>query len=85
VEYKSIHQVANGQIGKGGSVTIHKVTWLGKDFAKKCFHGPENENIPEETSLLAGLSHPNILPLFCYATKDHSCSLIMELMDGDLH
>jgi len=31
------------------------------------------------------LSHPNILPLFCYATRDHSCSLIMELMDGDLH
>jgi hypothetical protein len=30
VEYKTIHQVPNGQIGKGGSTTIHKVTWLGK-------------------------------------------------------
>ncbi|KAH9558619.1 hypothetical protein CY35_06G017200 [Sphagnum magellanicum] len=85
VEYKSIHRVPNGQIGKGGSATVHKVTWLGKDFAEKCFHGPENEDIQEEASLLAGLSHPNILPLFCYATRDHSCSLIMELMDGDLH
>jgi hypothetical protein len=84
VEYKSIHRVPNGQIGKGGSATVHKVTWLGKDFAEKCFHGPENEDMQEEASLLAGLSHPNILPLFCYATRDHSCSLIMELMDGDL-
>ncbi len=85
VEYKSIHRVPNGQIGKGGSATVHKVTWLGKDFAEKCFHGPENQDIREEASLLAGLSHPNILPLFCYATRDHSCSLIMELMDEDLH
>jgi hypothetical protein len=85
VEYKSIHRMPNGQIGKGGSATVHKVTWLGKDFAEKCFHGPENQDIRKEASLLAGLSHPNILPLFCYATRDHSCSLIMELMDGDLH
>jgi hypothetical protein len=85
VEYKSIHRVPKGQLGKGGSATVHKVTWLGKDFAEKCFHGPENEDIQKEASLLAGLSHPNILPLFCYATRDHSCSLIMELMDEDLH
>ncbi len=74
----------NGQIGRGGSATVHKVTWLGKDFAEKCFHAPENEHI-REASLLAGLSHPNIFPLFCYATGDHRCSLVMELMDEDLH
>jgi hypothetical protein len=84
VEYKSIHRVPNGQIGRGGSATVHKVTWLGKDFAEKCFHAPENEEI-REASLLAGLSHPNILPLFCYATGDYRCSLVMELMDEDLH
>jgi len=67
VEYKSIHRVPNGQIGRGGSATVHKVTWLGKDFAEKCFHGPENETLRKEASLLAGLSHPNVLPLFCYA------------------
>jgi serine/threonine protein kinase len=77
--------VPNGQIGRGGSTTVHKVTWLGKDFAEKCFHGPEDEDIRKEVSLLAGLSHPNILPLFCYAIGDHRCSLVMELMDGDLH
>jgi serine/threonine protein kinase len=64
---------------------MHKVTWLGKDFAEKCFHGPENQTFREQASLLAGLSHPNILPLFCYATGVHCCSLVMELMDEDLH
>ncbi len=85
VEYKSIHRVPHGQIGKGGSATVHKVTWLGNDFAEKCFHGPENEAMQKEAFLLVGLSHPNILPLFCCATSHHSCSLVMELMDKDLH
>jgi serine/threonine protein kinase len=84
VEYKSIQRVPNGQIGKGGFATVHKVTWLGKDFAEKCLYGQENEAIRKEASLLAGLSHPNILPLFCCATRDRSCSLVTELMDGDL-
>jgi serine/threonine protein kinase len=85
VEYKSIYRVPNGKIGEGGSATVRKVTWLGNDFAEKCFHGPENETMRKEASLLAGLSHPNILPLFCCATRDRSCSLVMELMDRDLH
>jgi len=85
VEYKSIHRVPNGQIGRGASATVHKVTWLVKDFAKKCFHGQQNEAIRKEASLIAGLSHPNILPLFCYAIGDHCCSLVMKLMDEDLH
>jgi hypothetical protein len=84
VDYKSIDRVPNGQIGKGGFATVHKVTWLGKDFAEKCFHGPDNECI-QEAYLVAGLSHPNILPLFCFATGDHHCSLVMELMDEDLY
>jgi predicted Ser/Thr protein kinase len=84
VEYKSIHRVPKGQIGKGGSATVHKVTWLGNDFAEKCFHGPKNEAMQKEASLLVGLSHPNILPLFCCVTRDFSCSLVMELMDRDL-
>ncbi|KAH8966578.1 hypothetical protein BDL97_03G032900 [Sphagnum fallax] len=85
VEPKNIHRVPNGQIGKGGSATVRKVTWLGNDFAEKCFHGRENEAMRKEASLLAGLSHPNILPFFCCVTRARSCSLVMELMDKDLH
>jgi tRNA A-37 threonylcarbamoyl transferase component Bud32 len=85
VEFKSIHLMRRRQIGKGGfNATVYEVKWLGKHFAEKCFHGRENQVFREQVSLLAGLSHPNILPLFCYGTRDHSCSLIMELMDGDL-
>jgi hypothetical protein len=84
VGYKSIQRVQNGQLGKGSSATMHKVTWLGKQFAEKCFHAPDNEYI-QEAYLLARLSHPNILPLFCYTTGDHRRSLVMELMDEDLH
>jgi len=83
VAYKSIHR--GRIIGKGNSATVYEVTWLGKDFAAKCFHGPEDENTRAEASLLAGLSHPNILPLFCYAARHDDCSLVMELMDEDLH
>jgi tRNA A-37 threonylcarbamoyl transferase component Bud32 len=86
VEYKSIHRVPHGRIGEGSSATVHKVRWLGKDFAAKCFHGSKNEEaMRKEASLLVGLSHPNILPLFCCSIRDRSCSLVMELMDGDLH
>ncbi|CAN5967502.1 unnamed protein product [Sphagnum jensenii] len=84
VEYKSIQRVQGGQIGEGGSATVRKVTWLGKIFAEKRFDGPEDEVMRKEASLLAGLSHPNILPLICCAISDRSCSLVTELMDGDL-
>jgi hypothetical protein len=84
VANKSIQRVAYGQIGKGTSAIVHKVEWLGKHFAEKCFSGPENKHFQEEASLLAGLSHPNILPLFCFVTRAHSCSLVTELMDRDL-
>jgi len=83
--HKSIQRVPYGQIGKGASAIVHKVVWLGKHFAEKCFFGPESEHFQKEASLLAGLSHPNILPLFCFVTRAHSCSLVTELMDGDLH
>ncbi|CAK9189111.1 unnamed protein product [Sphagnum troendelagicum] len=84
VECENIHGVPNGQIGRGASATVRKVAWLGNDFVEKCFYGRENEAMRKETSLLAGLSHPNILPLFCCVTRPRSCSLVMELMDKDL-
>jgi serine/threonine protein kinase len=64
---------------------VYKLKWLGKQLAEKCFKGPETEAIKKEMSFLAGLSHPNILPLFCVIIKPNSCSLVIELMDQDLH
>ncbi|KAH8958278.1 hypothetical protein BDL97_06G015500 [Sphagnum fallax] len=84
VESKSLERSKEGKLGKGSSATVYKIKWLGKHFAEKCFIGPENENIRKEVSILVGLSHPNIVPLFCYAINKHYCSLVMELMDGDL-
>jgi serine/threonine protein kinase len=57
--------------------------WHGKHFADKCFHVPENGSIKTEASILAGLAHPNIVPSFCSATDNQSCSIVMELMDED--
>ncbi|CAN5970163.1 unnamed protein product [Sphagnum jensenii] len=85
VAHKSIQRVPRGQIGKGASAIVHEVEWLGKHFAEKCFFGPEGEHFQKEASLLAGLSHPNILPLFCLVTTANSCSFVTELMDGDLY
>ncbi|CAK9877658.1 unnamed protein product [Sphagnum jensenii] len=85
VEWKSIKRFRRSQIGKGSYAVVHKVVWLGKYFAEKSFPFPENENFRKEVSFLAGLSHPNILPLFCYATCTRYCSLVMELMDEDLN
>jgi len=84
VEWKSIKRFPRSQIGKGSFAVVHRVKWLGKDFAEKCFPLAEIESFRKEVCFLAGLSHPNILPLFCYATSSRSCSLVMELMDEDL-
>ncbi len=83
VAYKNVKR--GKQIGRGGSATVYEVKWLGKQLAEKCFNGPETEAIQKEMSFLAGLSHPNILPLFCVITRADSCSLVIELMDQDLH
>jgi serine/threonine protein kinase len=81
--YKNVKR--GKQIGTGASAIVYEVNWLGKQLAEKCFNGPETEAFKKEMSLLAGLSHPNILPLFCVITRADSCSLVTELMDQNLH
>ncbi len=44
VEWKSIKRFPRSQIGKGSSGVVHKVEWLGKYFAEKCFPSAEIEN-----------------------------------------
>lgn len=72
-------------LGKGASGVVHRSIWLGAEVAKKTFHGPSNPDFLREVSILAGLSHPNIVSLLWYMTDKRKSHLIMELMDGDLY
>ncbi|KAG0613255.1 hypothetical protein M758_6G088400 [Ceratodon purpureus] len=72
------------QVGRGASATVYKAKWLGTWVAKKTFEGSENAEFEKEADILSRLCHPNITSMFCCARKKRNCSLIMELMDGDL-
>ena len=73
------------RIGRGASAAVYKVMWLGTSVAKKTFEGRNNPDFMKEVEILAKLSHPNITSMFCCQKDKRSCSLVMELMDGDLH
>ena len=73
------------QLEKGASSIVHKAMWLGTRVAKKTFSGRNNPDFNREAEILARLSHPNITSMFCCTKHKYSCSIIMELMDEDLH
>ncbi|KAG0569469.1 hypothetical protein KC19_6G092800 [Ceratodon purpureus] len=72
------------QVGRGASGTVYKAKWLGTWVAKKTFKGLENAEFDKEVKILSRLCHPNITSMFCCAKNRRNCSLVMELMDGDL-
>jgi serine/threonine protein kinase len=71
-----------GSVGKG----VDKVEWRGEHFALKTFFGLEQQSFKNEVSILAGLSHPNIVSLvgFIINTRNGGSSILLELMDQDL-
>jgi predicted Ser/Thr protein kinase len=71
-------------LGKGSSSTVYRATWLGAEFAKKTFYGPNSPDFEKEVSILTGLSHPYIAPLIWHGKDKRECSIVMELMDEDL-
>jgi serine/threonine protein kinase len=81
------------QLGLGGSedVTVYLSTWhqpdngAQVDVAQKRFSGSHNQHFVNEVSVMADLEHRNVVRLLCYATDRRSCSIMMELMDEDLH
>ena len=85
VEYGSLQRKET--LGKGTMGTsVQKTTWLGAEMAAKTFFGEELYPIfLHEVSILQRLSHSNIVPLICYATNKRENSIVMELMDTDLH
>jgi serine/threonine protein kinase len=58
--------------------------WMGGEFAMKTFYGPNNPDFDKEVLVLSGLCHPNIISLVCSRAEKRRCSIVMELMDGDL-
>ena len=73
------------QVGRGASATVYKAMWLGTPVAKKTFHGSNNPDFLKEIKILSKLRHPSITSMFCCAKNERNCSIIMELMDGDLY
>ena len=85
VEYGSLQHKET--LGKGAMGTVvQKTTWLGAEMAAKTFPGVGLHTMfLKELSILQRLSHSNIVPLVCYATNKREYSIVMELMDSDLH
>jgi hypothetical protein len=76
-QFKSFRKIGGGSCGD-----VFEVSWLDQKFAMKSVHG----TVTHETEISAGLSHPQIVRVFCVSTnKRHSCNLAMELMSGDLY
>jgi serine/threonine protein kinase len=68
---------------------VKKVMWLGISAAEKTLTKENDEKLPtdfvQEVSILARLSHPSIVRLLCYVNEGSKCSVVLELMDKDLH
>ena len=84
IEYKGLKR--QRQLGKGASASVYETTWMGESLAEKRFENDE-QFFKNELSILIGLSHPNILSLYCFASDSdsHDCSLFVKLMDDDLY
>jgi hypothetical protein len=84
IQYSSLERVH--RLGSGAVGMVHKSIWrTGQiEVAEKVFYGSDHPSFVNEVEILAGLAHPNIMPLLAYATDDSSSSIVMELMDGDL-
>lgn len=72
------------QVGIGASATVQEAQWLGIRVAEKIFKGAENEDFLKEVEIIRQLSHPNVMSMFCFRKEERWCSIVMELMDGDL-
>lgn len=72
-------------LGRGNSSEVRKAIWVGTPVGEKTFWGSENPDFVNEIEILAKLCHPNITSMFCCTKDERSCSIIMELMDENLH
>jgi tRNA A-37 threonylcarbamoyl transferase component Bud32 len=71
-------------LGKGAFGEVVQVEWLDQKVAQKIFRSVDSRSFRVEANILAGLCHPNIVQIFGVCTGGRECSILMELMHGDL-
>ncbi len=71
-------------LGQGAYGDVAEVEWLGQKVAQKTFGHHLSRAFLVEANILAGLCHPNIVQIFGVYTCRRQCSIVMELMHGDL-
>ena len=86
VKPKDLKEIVRLRMGRYG--ITYEGTWLEEKFAVKVFAGMKDErSFRHETTALAGLWHPYVVPMICCAVNmdEGECSLVMELMSEDLY
>jgi serine/threonine protein kinase len=71
-------------LGEGSFGQVSEAEWLGQKVAQKIFLGVDSRSFRVEMNILAGLLHPNIVQIFGVCTGGRQCSIVMEMMHGDL-
>jgi len=71
-------------LGEGSFGEVVEVEWQGQKAAQKLFKSLDSRNFLVEAKILAGLSHPNIVQIFGVCIGGRDCSIVMEVMHGDL-
>jgi hypothetical protein len=71
-------------LGEGSFGQVSEAEWLGQKVAQKIFLGVDSRSFRVEMNILAGLLHPNIVQIFGVCTGGRQCSIVMEIMHGDL-
>jgi hypothetical protein len=71
-------------IGRGAFGEVAEVEWLGQKVAQKIFPYVDSRTFRVEANILAGACHHNIVQIFGLCTGGRECSILMELMHGDV-
>lgn len=66
--------------------SVYKAEWFGsmKVVLKRFDVQEQNRIFLKEVDIHAGLAHPKIVSFLGFSTGEESCSVVLELMDGDL-
>jgi hypothetical protein len=71
-------------LGQGSYGSVTEAEWLGQKVAQKIFDDLDCRSFLVEANILAGLCHPHIVQIFGVCTGGRQCSIVMEVMHGDL-